>query len=296
MSFPSSLPSFTGFTSSHTLAQDSHAAQHNSEQAEITALATKVGVDGSAVTSTHDFKLSGVSAGDKAASRSGTETLANKTINSSSLASPTITSPSVSGGTFSSPTITIPAISGPIITAGGSWAGSPTISTPVIADLTNSQHNHQNAAGGGGLSLVAVANPYKFRAYRGTAWTASTSPQKIQFDTEDYDTGGNYDNVTNYRFTAPISGFYHFSASIASAQSNGIGYGIQLYKNGSAAASGTRVISGFNTAFGIVTHVSADIQLIANDYIEIYYICGTSDTGSATTDTTWFSGHLISAT
>lgn len=42
-SFPTALPSFAGFTSSHTLAADSHAAQHNSEQAEVVAIATKIG-------------------------------------------------------------------------------------------------------------------------------------------------------------------------------------------------------------------------------------------------------------
>lgn len=45
--FPTSLPSFAGFTSSHTLAQDSHAAQHNLEQDEVVALATKMGTGSS---------------------------------------------------------------------------------------------------------------------------------------------------------------------------------------------------------------------------------------------------------
>lgn len=67
-----------------------------------------------------------------------TQTLTNKT-----LTSPTVNSPTVSN----------PAISNPTITGGGSWAGSPTLTTPTIASLTNAQHNHSNAAGGGS-SLV----------------------------------------------------------------------------------------------------------------------------------------------
>lgn len=43
MSFPSAIVSFIGFTASHTLSQDSHAAQHNSEQSEIVAIETKIG-------------------------------------------------------------------------------------------------------------------------------------------------------------------------------------------------------------------------------------------------------------
>lgn len=44
MAFPSSIPSYLGFTSTHTLAVDQHASQHNQEQADIIALANKVGV------------------------------------------------------------------------------------------------------------------------------------------------------------------------------------------------------------------------------------------------------------
>jgi len=46
----------------------------------VGALQTKVGIDGSAVTSSHDYKLSGVTGTDKAVSKTGTETLTNKRI------------------------------------------------------------------------------------------------------------------------------------------------------------------------------------------------------------------------
>lgn len=35
---------------------------------------------------------------------------------------------------------------------------SPTIVTPTIASLTNMQHNHQNAAGGGSLAMAAISD------------------------------------------------------------------------------------------------------------------------------------------
>lgn len=59
--FPTSISSFTGFTSSHTLSQDSHASQHNSEQAEITATQTKIGTGNS--TPTSGMLLRGTGAG-----------------------------------------------------------------------------------------------------------------------------------------------------------------------------------------------------------------------------------------
>ena len=52
MSFPSSTDSFAGFTSTHTLQQDSHAAQHNQEQTAIVAIENKIGTGTSTPTST----------------------------------------------------------------------------------------------------------------------------------------------------------------------------------------------------------------------------------------------------
>jgi hypothetical protein len=54
----------------------------NSQAVEINALGTKVGIDSSAVTTSHDFKLSGVTGTDKAVSKTGEETLTNKTLTS----------------------------------------------------------------------------------------------------------------------------------------------------------------------------------------------------------------------
>lgn len=51
MGFPSSIPSYAGFISTHTLQADNHAAQHNQEQADIIGLATKVGIGTSTPTS-----------------------------------------------------------------------------------------------------------------------------------------------------------------------------------------------------------------------------------------------------
>lgn len=85
--------SFTGCTPG---ADDTTAAEHaagkavsltlpaiawNHAIAELRAAQTKIGVDGSAVTSSLDYKLSGVTGTDKAVSKTGTETLTYKTLN-----------------------------------------------------------------------------------------------------------------------------------------------------------------------------------------------------------------------
>lgn len=57
-----------------------HDYQHSTINDTIEALQDKVGIDGSAVTTSHDYKLSGVTGSDKAVSKTGTETLINKTL------------------------------------------------------------------------------------------------------------------------------------------------------------------------------------------------------------------------
>jgi len=74
------LDSLTNPTSTDTMASFSHLAQHANANDAIEALQAKVGVDGSAVTTSHDYKLSNVTGSDKAASVTGTETLTNKTL------------------------------------------------------------------------------------------------------------------------------------------------------------------------------------------------------------------------
>ena len=55
--FPTSLDSFTNPSSSSTLDSPSHAAQHSNVNDAVEALQAKVGVDGSAVTGSLDYKV-----------------------------------------------------------------------------------------------------------------------------------------------------------------------------------------------------------------------------------------------
>jgi len=93
--FPTNLDTNTELpveSSSTTLATN-HVTNHTNVRDAVKAIETKVGADSSAVNTTHDFKLSGVSDGDYASSIGGTETLTNKT-----LTTPTITSPALTVG------------------------------------------------------------------------------------------------------------------------------------------------------------------------------------------------------
>jgi hypothetical protein len=58
--FPTSLDSLTNPTSTDTLASPSHSGQHADANDAIEALEAKVGVDGSAVSSSHTYKIAGL--------------------------------------------------------------------------------------------------------------------------------------------------------------------------------------------------------------------------------------------
>lgn len=97
MAFPTTLP---GLTTTHATGDTIAAANQNTPNTEVNAIGAKVGIDASAVTTSHDYKLSGVTGTDKAASKTGTETLTNKTLTAPVIA--TI----VNTGTLTLPTST----------------------------------------------------------------------------------------------------------------------------------------------------------------------------------------------
>lgn len=93
--FPTSLDDATSIPveSAGTALSTNHVTNHQNVQDAIEAIEAKIGVNGSAVTTSHDYKLSGVTGTDKAVSLTGTEALTNKT-----LTAPTITSPKITVG------------------------------------------------------------------------------------------------------------------------------------------------------------------------------------------------------
>lgn len=139
--FPGALPSFAGFTSSHTLVADNHGAQHNLEQAEIVQIATKLGIGGAAPTS--GSVLRGTATGTSAWGQASLVTDVTGVL------------PVTNGGTgVSSSTGT-----GSVVLGTSPSLTTPTLTTPVIADFTSANHNHQNTAGGGQLNAANALNP-----------------------------------------------------------------------------------------------------------------------------------------
>lgn len=149
--FPSVLPSYTAPDPNKTLDQDNHTARHNQEELDIIALAGKLGV-GASVASAGTI-LRGTGAGTSAFGQLDFTTDVAP-LSSAALRAVLTDETGAGAAVFG----TAPTLSNPTITGGGSWAGSPTITTPTIASLTNAQHNHSNAAGGGQLTSSAFAD------------------------------------------------------------------------------------------------------------------------------------------
>lgn len=134
---------------------------------------------------------------------------------------------------------------------------------------------------------------YKFHAYRNSAQNAGNGAFAIiNFDTELFDTGSNFDVTTNVgRFTAPVAGFYQFNARASMAA--GANTIIALYKNGSVYQRGSHS-TGAGTNGCTYSNL---VQVAANDYFEIYSFAGGGalEVGSSGLST-YFSGFLVSLT
>jgi len=142
-----------------------------------------------------------------------------------------------------------------------------------------------------------LKNTVGFHAYinSGDLTVNDTTFTKVPCDTEVFDTGSDYDNTTNYRFTAPVTGVYHFDGQIAlQGVSDGDRALLTLYVNGSEAKRGVDVKSGGAT--DLMVTVSTTIKLTANQYVELYvYYDGTGSkvTVGPSALYNWFSGFLV---
>jgi hypothetical protein len=93
--FPTTLDTSTTLPaeSASTPLSVNHVVAHQNIQDALEAVEAKIGVDSSAVTTSHDYKLGEVTSSDKAVGKTATQTLTNKT-----LTAPVITSPKITVG------------------------------------------------------------------------------------------------------------------------------------------------------------------------------------------------------
>jgi hypothetical protein len=146
-------------------------------------------------------------------------------------------------------------------------------------------------------TVSTLQSKAKFRAYVSSAQNdLAAGWVKMVANGETYDPGGYYDAATNYRFTAPVSGYYLFTAGVSLTTAvNNQDYYLAFYVNG-AAVSQSKKISSYDFNFVGIGHTDI-IYLVANQYVEAYINNGG---GATTVDVvtgsleSFFAGHILS--
>lgn len=117
------------------------------------------------------------------------------------------------------------------------------------------------------------------RAYRTAAKNITSSGVKIDWDTENYDLGSDFDTGTG-TFTAPVTGYYFVSACVAVSNLDAEGQVYaEIYVNGTVYSRGSRVYAGGTGDTKDPAAVVTDIvPVTAAQTIEIY---GTTSTTEA---------------
>lgn len=97
---------------------------------------------------------------------------------------------------------------------------------------------------------------------------ASAAFTKVTLNTKDYDIGSNFDATTNYRFTAPATGYYRITAHAkATGFTTGYRLIVNIFKNGAVWSDGQTNPGSTND----VTVEDNDLLYLASgDYIEMY--------------------------
>jgi len=139
-------------------------------------------------------------------------------------------------------------------------------------------------------------NVVAFSAYQSVTQSGLTSGAfvKCSINTKEFDTASAFDNVTNYRFTPQVSGYYQISGSCYLTATNLTAAQANIYKNGAIYKSGASLNV---TTSGSVLETSTLVYLNGStDYVEFYAYAGTS-AGTWTINTnqnlTWFQGILV---
>lgn len=167
----------------------------------------------------------------------------------------------ISGDTSGAVTLTVPAVSG--------------TNTVTIAAQTGTL----NAAGPAFSAYLSATQSF----------TANTFT-KIQFNVEEFDTASCYDNVTNFRFTPNVAGYYQVSGMFTNATTPA-GAGASVYKNG---ASYKRLFSTNGTANTSSAGGSCLVYLNGTtDYVELWGVTNSTQNAFAFADSTYFQASLV---
>ena len=170
------------------------------------------------------------------------------------------------------------------VTILGDTSGSVAISAPSVAGSTAITIAAQSGT-------LNVGGPAFSAGRTGSTQALSTSWNKVQCNSEDFDTNNNYDNTTNYRFTPTVAGYYQISGAVClTSQTSGSSeFLVSIWKNG---AEWKR---GFDSVANAIIQLQTSTLVYLNgstDYVELYtYVSATNNVNNSSAYT-WFQGFL----
>lgn len=124
---------------------------------------------------------------------------------------------------------------------------------------------------------------YRMNAKRTSNQTVNDAAStKVQLDTEVFDTNSDYDNVTNYRWTCPVSGIYTVSLGGVMYDSTNVMVSAfaSIYKNG-VEDQRSHFQPGGTNATRLPASLTKLMKLNRGDYIEFFVNIDTNDSGTA---------------
>lgn len=159
--FPTNIQTFTTHTTGDVINPDFD----NEQQDTLTGLQVKVGVDNSSDINSIDYQLSGVASGDKAVSKTGTETLTNKT-----LTAPIVTGATITTSTVNGVTLTTGGSATDFLAANGTYqtgavSNASTTVKGIVELATAAEISAGTATGGTGAALVVSADTVTFSEF-----------------------------------------------------------------------------------------------------------------------------------
>jgi hypothetical protein len=167
----------------------------------------------------------------------------------------------------------------------GDTSGAITLAAPAVSGTNTAT---LPAATG---TVMVSGNMPAFHAYMSAAQAlVSGTYNKMQFNTEIFDTNSNY-NTSTYRFTPNVAGYYYVT------HRNGINSAIlsiypAIYKNGGGAMYGVPSInvSGIDNASFVTSLIYMNGS---TDYLEAYAYASGSANSTSGIDVTEFSAILV---
>lgn len=129
-----------------------------------------------------------------------------------------------------------------------------------------------------------------FRIYRTTNQALSAATfTKVALNTVGHDLGNDFDEVTNYRFTARLKGVYSFTGNVGYAVGNTRALA-SIYQNGSEIARSNDVHSA---NMRVASVGISDVLLLKDDYVELFAWNEGGNSVNGLLQTTYLTGHLV---